>query len=312
LATPVAALTFTGEGRQIAAAAERQPKQQDSFHIWDLATGFERTIERQARLDTSDPIFSANGLHAIRIVGSDRNASDHDALLFACADRWDVDARLVLHPPEGGHLTKAMRFSLSSDGRTLAIGEVYGRVRVWELPSGRELTKLATQLRCEDVESVAFSRSGKSIAAGGNDGIVKVWDVSTGAEQASLRGLHGSALCIGFAADSRTLAVGEARTVTLWNLNTRVELATLRGHTGNVRSVAFAPDGKTVASGSDDGTVTLWDVRTLQELISLPAQEGGVRVVTFSPDGRTLASGGATRDGHGEIFVWQAARNDDQ
>jgi hypothetical protein len=34
--------------------------------------------------------------------------------------------------------------------------------------------------------------------------------------------------------------------------------------------------------------------------------------VTFSPDGRTLASGGATRDGHGEIFVWQAARNDDQ
>ena len=42
LATPVAALAFTGEGRQIAVAGERQPKQHGSFHIWDLATGLER------------------------------------------------------------------------------------------------------------------------------------------------------------------------------------------------------------------------------------------------------------------------------
>jgi hypothetical protein len=110
-------------------------------------------------------------------------------------------------------------------------------------------------------------------------------------------------LCLAFAPDGRTLAVGDSGgTLHLWDVARQREVASRRGHTSNVRAMAFSPDGRRLATGGGDSTLKLWDLAPLQEVASLTGHDGPVRAVAFSPDGNTLAT--ASTDG--SVRLWQA------
>lgn len=146
----------------------------------------------------------------------------------------------------------------SPDGRYLAAGGKFGRLALWDLPSGQLLRDL--KLHDFDIWALAFSPEGTLLASGGFDGRVKLWDLRTG--------LEAGVFC------DPELRSAEAPEGT--------------AHTGWVRCVAFSPDGERLATGGCDGYVRIWDVRTLRLLAKL---RGGINVysVAFSPDGKFLA-----------------------
>jgi WD40 repeat protein len=68
----------------------------------------------------------------------------------------------------------------------------------------------------------------------------------------------------------------------------------------------FSPDGTTLACGSSQGGVQLWDAATGD---AKPAPEQNLSScsrLAFSRDGRLMVGASRTRDGAGEVRIWDA------
>ena len=135
-------------------------------------------------------------------------------------------------------------------GRTLAVGEQYGSVRLWNLTTRRLQVELEgfTNLS-ESTLTVALSRDGRRLASGSTSGAIKLWDVAS-----------------------------------------QARLATFTSHATEVHSVAFFPDGQTLASAAHDGTIRLWDMTTLQERATLRVGGDAVVSLAVAHDGSMLAA----------------------
>jgi WD40 repeat protein len=130
-----------------------------------------------------------------------------------------------IRPIQEGLLSWVMSMAFTPDGKTLAGGDVYGNVHLWDVKSGKRTTtlqKFNPKGREEDINgvfSMAFSSDGSTLAAGTLHGI-KLWDVKSG---------------------ENVVALGRAP-ATVW-------------------SVAFSSDGKTVASAGSKGVIGPRDPR---------------------------------------------------
>jgi WD40 repeat protein len=204
-----------------------------------------------------------------------------------------------LPAPEGGFHGLA----LSPDGKTFAVGDDGGSIRLvdsasgkptrrWRAHQGRRINPL---LRA--VNGLAFSPGGTMLASGGDDGVVRLWDPASGKQIRQLDGHQDLVYGVAFSPDGKTLASGSHdRTVRLWDVASGKERFPFPGHTAAVFSVVFAPDGRTLASGdSRDDRVILWDTFTGRELRSFLVDPRGIPDLSFSPNGKRLVT--VTPDG---------------
>jgi RNA polymerase sigma factor (sigma-70 family) len=185
-----------------------------------------------------------------------------------------------------GSPVRALAFS--PDGKALATGSEDGRLRLWELPSGKRLHESPAQGL--PVRAAAFSPDGKVVASGVN-GLVTLWDAAVGKE---LRRLWGAgAEAVAFSPDGATLATGgNGGTIRLWDVRTGKERPlAAAGHQGMVRTVAVSRDGTLAATGGGDRLVRLWALPSGKEARRIDAASTWfVGAVALSPDGRTVAT----------------------
>lgn len=240
-------------------------------------------------------------------------------------------ANSVFSEPFDSILTVA----LSHNGEIVATGDTNGKVRLWEVPSGKQIVTLKGHVSW--VRCLAFSPDGKKLASCSNDTTVKIWNLSdyqclhtleghdnwvwsiafspdgsklaSASDDATLRlwdlanlqclhTLREHGIWVRFVAftSDETLVSGSVdQTVKLWNVSDGRCLASWRDTIHPVRSIALSPDGTTLATGSDDNKVRLLDVRTGQHLKTFEGHTRRVWSVAFSPDGSLLASGSADR-----------------
>jgi WD40 repeat protein len=198
--------------------------------------------------------------------------------------------------------------AFSPDGKTLAMGAEYEKLKLWDFES--KTFSPALKGDCDYAKSVAFLPvidSRKMLAVGCSQG-VKLWDLKTRGE---LPGPSptSSGSPAAFSPDRKTLAIIEGNDIKLWDLDTQKQLV-LKGHSGSVVAVTFSPDGKTLASGGYDSTVKLWNLRTGQELATFKRDWAGdfsiITSIAFSRDGSMLAVGGMD----GSLRLWYAPTNE--
>jgi len=189
-----------------------------------------------------------------------------------------------------GHGSTVYCIEFSPDGKTLASSAGDGKLKLWNVATGKKLWETAGH-GGSTIRSVAFSPDGKMLATGSYDRNVKLWNAADGKPLKTLEGHRLSVRIVTFSPDGKWLASSSSdKKVILWDVAAGKSVHVLEGHSSTVRSVTFSPDGTLIASTSSDRTARIWDRKTGTLLKELKGHRSSVRSVDFSPDGKTLVT----------------------
>jgi hypothetical protein len=157
----------------------------------------------------------------------------------------------------------------SPDGMQLSVALVGGEIRVWHLPTAREVLLIKGQGK--PLTSLIVSPHGKRIAAIEDRDSIRIWDTATGRSSLLLRGHSSKVTYAGFSPDSkRLISASWDSTVRVWDVETGREVTRMPMAPGEqVFAMALSPDGQRVALALGDNTVRLRQLATGQELLTL-------------------------------------------
>jgi WD40 repeat protein len=112
------------------------------------------------------------------IVGAMSFTPDSRILITGSSDSkvrlWDIKSDGE-EPEESlsGQVGGVSSLAISPDGKTLAVSDARGSIKLWNLATRKELFTLVAHET--SVLSLAFSRDGRILASGGSDGSVRLW-----------------------------------------------------------------------------------------------------------------------------------------
>ncbi|BBO59426.1 pentapeptide repeat-containing protein [Mycoavidus sp. B2-EB] len=108
--------------------------------------------------------------------------------------------------------------AFSPDSQILAAGGQHGRIKLWDMESGKALHTL--QGHNSDVRNVKFSPDGKLLAAATEDNLTTLWRVEDGVASYTFRGHSAIINGLSFSPDGKILASGsQDKTVRLWKMS---------------------------------------------------------------------------------------------
>jgi WD40 repeat protein/Tfp pilus assembly protein PilF len=247
LPEPSGTAAVSADGRTLASVEGRTVK------LWNLATG-----QQRAALQRTDDISRI----ALSADGGTVAAWQGPGSLTLWEAATQQARQIAPSYAEDGFVSAAF----SPDGKTLAIGNVSGGIRLLDISTSKDRLRFSQGGSRLAIECLAFSPDSKTLAAGNMAGTVGLWDVENGRLRASLKAHTALIRSVAFTPDGKTVATGsDDDTVKLWDVATGQEQLALKGHKGGVHHLIFAPRGSTLATAGGDGTVRLWRAATDSE-----------------------------------------------
>jgi WD40 repeat protein/tetratricopeptide (TPR) repeat protein len=191
-------------------------------------------------------------------------------------------------PDSVAALRRPQQISCSADGRSLAVVEEGGGVRLCQVASSASL-KLPLPTAAW-VSSAWLSPDGRLVATAGG-GPVRIWDALTGQPVCKLaQGGDDLAQCKFVADGSCLITLSMKGEVARWQARTGIREA-VSSVPGEVSALAVGPRGEVALGGGY--VIRVWSKETLGEgPLVLKGHTDDVTVLRFSPDGRRLVSGG--------------------
>ncbi len=275
----VTGVSFSPDGKLLSTVAL-----DDTIRIWDAEgpTEVMTTLTGVGVGDIYDVAFNPDG-KLLAMAGSHFVS---ETGLVSTTAVWDVTHRRLsrmLHHKDEDH---AVVFA--PDGRRLATATGDGQVRIWEVPSGRQVLALSVGVTYR--KGISFGPEGRTLATIGNEE-AKLWDMDSGHSSVGLNVPHVTA--IAYSPDGKRLATASAdHTAAVRDPRSGRVFITLVGHRQGVSAVAFSSDGRRIATASADGTAKIWEVASGRELLTLGARPGPLLDVKFSPNGKWIATAG--------------------
>ncbi|MBL0921286.1 MAG: protein kinase [Phycisphaerales bacterium] len=192
---------------------------------------------------------------------------------------------------DAGRNAAVWALAISPDSRTIAAGDFFGAVTLWDVASRTPIGELSGHTNL--VTSITFSADGASLLTTSQDRTIRLWSVADRSERRVFRGHAASVNAALFTPDGRTcVSASNDGEIRLWSIQTGECDATLSGHAGTILQLAISPDGARLASGGSGRDVVVWNFHTREPERRLSAPNGTVRTLHFTPDGRNLISGG--------------------
>jgi RNA polymerase sigma factor (sigma-70 family) len=199
------------------------------------------------------------------------------------------------------------------DGKALLTAGMDQNIRLWELPTGKELRRFGFDWRRAPLlgevppyYAVALSSDGKRVAVA-REGALSLWDVATGM-LLHRKPIEGR-LLIAFVSDGNALLTVNSSdgSTQLWDValgkSTR-QFTKLSTERSVVTSMAVSPDGKYLAWTHYSGTGAATKIKDLSADRELPEFPIKGDNFTFSADSKTLA----WSEPDGSVVLWDLAR----
>ncbi|MEX0703159.1 MAG: WD40 repeat domain-containing protein [Planctomycetales bacterium] len=220
-----------------------------------------------------------------------------------------------------GHREWIRGFSMSADGGRLLTGDDAGIVILWDMPAGKELTRLETGGGW--ARAVALSHDAKlAFVSESSDrhaeiaGSIKLWDLESGkvrqdfTDNKAMRAQGNRVMSFysaAFAPDGKRLALGLSK-VHLFDVESGKIVWEEEGHKEGVVHVAFSADGQYLFSTGKDTVVRVRDAKDGKQVAEIGVPRGGqfkdwLHDFALSPDEQWLA----TADMAGMAHVWHFA-----
>ncbi len=299
----VDSVAFTPDGKSIVSGggdlAIGHGNDKPDLRLWRLPESVwpENEINEIARLvghtkRPTDLVFLQDGKRALSASGD------------GTIRLWSIDSGEALDVFTEDGLPAIACLALSPDDKTIVTGHhLDGRLRVWDVASGRAVRSIGAHGEHATVDAVGFiPGANQFVSASYEESVVKLWDAATGellCETGPFDGINSLAAL----SDNRIL-VGMAHLLQLSEVPLRDAIETLQAdEKGDITGIAVTPNGEMAASGSSTGPICLWSLQTLKQIGRFEGHADKVEALAFTPDGRRLISGSWDRT----LRVWDVA-----
>jgi RNA polymerase sigma factor (sigma-70 family) len=300
-AEPVHFLGMSADGKRVISAADDR-----YIRVWDFETGKE--------LQRFGPGPGGFGLNARQSL-AERSlavvaASASGDLVAATFDEpeirlWNVATgnELPSIPIAGGEYPAFMAGALafSPDGKFLAIGNVHGTLRLWNIKSGRLAIEFGQRTTVGPGSSghcaLVFAPDGKSLAAvhhkpGKRN--ISLWDPRTGEELGTIATPGASVDRVVFSPDGNLLALSMSdHEVWLLRRDSGEVVRKWKGSVSYSTPIVFSSDSTRLFTNAyAQDAIVEWDVKSGMEIRRFDSLVHCGRCMMASPDGRFLVVGG--------------------
>ncbi|KAJ7448510.1 hypothetical protein FB451DRAFT_1053803, partial [Mycena latifolia] len=137
-----------------------------------------------------------------------------------------------------GHRKWVNSVAFSPDGAYVVSGSGDKTLRIWDVTTGAEVTKMEGHSR--RVRSVAFSPDGARVVSGSYDMTVQIWDATTGAEVTKMKGHSDCVYSVAFSPDGACVISGsDDKTLRMWDAKTGAEVTKMEGHSDSTVSTLW-------------------------------------------------------------------------
>jgi WD40 repeat protein len=226
------------------------------------------------------PTFSADGAFIAAEVGEHAGiwSAASGELRFALASHSNGGNRLAWR---GGRL-----FSQGEDGR----------IRIWDVMTGRAAHELVLDPKGRSLDTYAVSEDGTLVAAGLAEGGVRIQSLDEHLPGRALASDHRT-LELAFSHDGHRLYAAGAGVVDIVDATSGAHLRKLDGQ----RGFALSQDDAMLATWGRDDVARIWNARTGELLTDIAGGHPlGVHGASFSADGKLLVTAGKD----GAFRVW--------
>lgn len=200
-----------------------------------------------------------------------------------------------------GHTGAVLAVAVSRSGTQALSGAADRGLRLWDLPTGRELRRFRADTGA--VTATAIAPDGRLFLSGGADRRVRLWDASSGTEFVHMNGHAAGVTAVAFGPTGRyAVSAAEDGEVMLWELPAGKLIRRGRASDSGVRSLALSADGRFLLTASQDGVVRLWAVDSLSVQRSFGPLTAPAVAAGFGDTARRISA----VDARGELWSWDA------
>eukprot|EP00913_Durusdinium_trenchii_P013374 g12555.t1 len=306
-------IAFSNDSRLIATAGLDK-----TVRVWNRSNGQSIGVFSGHSQSILAIAFRNDGKQLVSVA---TNVSKAETLRSPEVKIWNVAEGKETGTVEIGKVKTIIAATVSPDSRLLALGDVDGFVRIWNLESRQLHQEYAAATTA--VSGLRFSPNGRMLGVVSLGQVLKrresgagtvveigIYHTETGRLKTTLtaRRVH-LVTDLAFTADGRKLLTAAPETaVQLWNVNDDIRPWVI-APAEKVVCMAISPDGNTLASVTrktgiaDTRNIVLRSLSTDRPPRVLTAPQQGVQSLAFSPDGQFLISGGSD----GTVKFWNVA-----
>lgn len=245
----IACVAITGDGKRILSASH-----DTTLRIWDAETNRELANFEVHEGSVHSVVAFQNKNHALS-GGSDK-----------VIRLWDIDTLSWLDTFEGQipGIEAICSIAVNSNGTYALSGHPSGKIRIWEIRSGRLATDI--QAHSQAVRAVQFTPNGLFGISSSEDRTIKVWDLEAKACVGTLEGHNGSVDSLAISAEGSVIAsiARKDQGVRLWDWKSGECLQIIEHDKGAIPTcVAFGPNGSRLVVGTHQGRIFVYGLTGL-------------------------------------------------